>query len=132
MSRSLCRPNDRRRRRASHDVPVSRHVPVTRHEACHGKPSIRRWVTAEHGAIAATMLVRTGEDWIGRVVTGAIDPNLPETGIPVPLAEPYAGLDLTGAAAGGRPGCRSGTRQDRNPGFVRLSVARPNVKPSGL
>jgi hypothetical protein len=54
----------------------------------------------EQTAVAATVFVRTGEDWVGYVVTGAIDLDLPEIGISVPLTELYAGLDLTSSTAG--------------------------------
>jgi hypothetical protein len=46
-----------------------------------------------------TVLVRAGEDWIGHVVTGAIDRKLPEIGISVPLSEVYRGLEFSDAAS---------------------------------
>jgi len=73
---------------------------ITRNEEYRATPSIRRYVMLEQAAIAATVFARAGEDWIGHVVTGAIDLNLPEIGISVPLTELYTGLDLTSAAAG--------------------------------
>jgi len=78
LSRSLRQPNEDRQSLASQDVPVF----------------------LEKAAIAAAVFARAGDDWVGHVVTGAIDPNPPDIGISVPETEIYAGLDLTSAAAG--------------------------------
>ncbi len=72
---------------------------ITKNEEYRATPSIRRYVMLEQAAVAATVFVRVGEDWVGHIVTGATDPMLPEIGISVPLAELYAGLDLTSAVA---------------------------------
>jgi Uma2 family endonuclease len=73
---------------------------ITKNEEYRATPSIRRYVMLEQTAVAATVFVRAGEDWVGHVVTGAIDLDLPEIGISVPLTEFYAGLDLTSSTAG--------------------------------
>jgi len=57
-------------------------------------------VFLEQAAIAARVFVSAGEDWIGHIITGTIELDLPEIGISVLMTEPYAGLDLASAAAG--------------------------------
>ncbi len=58
-------------------------------------PSIRRYVMLDQDRIAATVFAREGEDWIGRVVAERDTLLMPEIGIELPLAELYAGLDLS-------------------------------------
>jgi len=72
---------------------------ITKNEEYRATPSIRRYVMLEQAAVAATVFVRAGEDWVGHVVTGPIDLDLPEIGISVPLAELYHGLQLSDAAS---------------------------------
>ena len=57
--------------------------------------SIQHYVMLEQQAAAATVFSRTGEDWIGRLVTG-LDAvlALPAIGVDVPLSVIYAGIEL--------------------------------------
>ncbi len=65
-----------------------------------GTASVRRYVMLEQTAIEGTMFTRTadGDDWIGHILGPDAVLDMPEIGISVPLAEFYAGIDLTGAA----------------------------------
>jgi Uma2 family endonuclease len=81
-------------------ISTARTDRITKKKEYRATPSIRRYVMLEQAAVAAAVFVRTGEDWVGHVVTGAIDLDLPEIGISVPLTELYAGLDLRSSTAG--------------------------------
>jgi hypothetical protein len=54
----------------------------------------------EQDRIAATAFERRGEEWIGRLLVGDADLEMPEIGITVPLAELYEGIDFASAAEG--------------------------------
>ena len=65
-------------------------------------PSIRHYVILEQSAAAATLFSRSGEDWVETQVAGAdAVVGLPAIGIGLPLAEVYAEVGLSGAAAKG-------------------------------
>jgi len=67
---------------------------ITKNEEYRATPSIRRYVMLEQTAPAATVFSREGEDWVGRLATGAAATlALPEIGIELPLAELYAGIE---------------------------------------
>jgi Uma2 family endonuclease len=55
-------------------------------------PSIRRYVMLEQAQMAATVFSRQGDDWVGRVVSGAAVLAMPEIGVELPLAELYEGV----------------------------------------
>ncbi len=54
--------------------------------------SIQRYVMLEQARRAATVFARTGDDWVGHVLTGDAVLAMPEIGIELPLAEVYAGI----------------------------------------
>ena len=56
--------------------------------------SVRRYVMLEQAEVAGTMFERSGEDWVGHILTAASVIRMPEIGIELPLAELYDGLDL--------------------------------------
>jgi Uma2 family endonuclease len=66
---------------------------IIKNEEYHRTPSIQHYVMLEQDSIAATVFVRSGDDWIGRVMTG---PEavlaFPEIEVEVPLAEFYVGV----------------------------------------
>jgi Uma2 family endonuclease len=58
-------------------------------------PSIQRYIILEQTQAAAVVFSRKGEDWVSEVVTDEGVLSMPEIGITVPLAELYAGIDLS-------------------------------------
>ena len=59
-------------------------------------PSIQHYVMLEQGAAAATVFSRSGEDWVGRLVTDADALlSLPGIGVDLPLADIYADIELS-------------------------------------
>ena len=56
--------------------------------------SVQRYVMLEQAEVAGTMFERSGEDWVGHILTAASVIRMPEIGIELPLAELYDGLDL--------------------------------------
>jgi Uma2 family endonuclease len=69
---------------------------ITKNAEYRATPSIQHYVMLEQSAAASTVFSRSGEEWSGRLVT---DPdavlNLPAIGIDLPLAEIYAGIELS-------------------------------------
>jgi Uma2 family endonuclease len=64
-----------------------------------GTASVRRYVMLEQTAVEGTMFTwEEGGNWRGQILGPDTILDLPEIGIDVPLAEFYAGIDLTGAA----------------------------------
>lgn len=57
--------------------------------------SVRRYVMLEQDAVAATVFERAGDDWIGHILAEDAVLHMPEIGVELPLAEVYAGVDLT-------------------------------------
>ena len=57
--------------------------------------SVRRYVMLEQHQVAATVFERVGEDWVGHILAAEAILAMPETGIEVPLAEFYEGLDFS-------------------------------------
>ena len=57
--------------------------------------SMRRYIMLEQVEVGGTMFERIGQDWIGRILTADTVIRMPEIDIELPLAELYAGLDLT-------------------------------------
>jgi Uma2 family endonuclease len=55
-------------------------------------PSIRRYVILEQVRPGATVFSRERSDWVGRLVAGDAEIELPEVGISLPMAEIYEGL----------------------------------------
>jgi Uma2 family endonuclease len=60
--------------------------------------SIQRYVILEQDAIAATVYVRKGADLVVETLTEADTLRMPEIDVEVPMAEFYAGIDLTDEA----------------------------------
>jgi Uma2 family endonuclease len=67
--------------------------------------AVRRYVMLEKESIAATVFERSGDDWVGHVLTDTDVLKMPEIGIELPLAELYEGVDLSSVrdAAGSEP-----------------------------
>jgi Uma2 family endonuclease len=61
-------------------------------------PSIQRYVILEQDAIAATVFVRKGTDLVVETLTANETLRMPEIDVEVPMAEFYAGIDLTDEA----------------------------------
>jgi Uma2 family endonuclease len=61
-------------------------------------PSILRYVILEQDAIAATVYVRKGTDLVVETLTADETLRMPEIDVEAPLAEFYAGIDLTDEA----------------------------------
>jgi Uma2 family endonuclease len=59
--------------------------------------SVRRYVMLEQAAIQGMMFARSGEDgeWIGHILGPDAVLHMPEIGSDVPIAEFYAGIDLS-------------------------------------
>lgn len=57
-------------------------------------PSIVRYVILEPNAVAATVFTRTTGVWAGIVVVGAVELDMPEIGISLPLAELYTDVEI--------------------------------------
>ncbi|MBV8402063.1 MAG: Uma2 family endonuclease [Acetobacteraceae bacterium] len=57
--------------------------------------SVRRYVMLEKESVAATVFERSGDDWVGHVLTDTDVLRMPEIGIELPLAELYEGVDLS-------------------------------------
>jgi Uma2 family endonuclease len=57
--------------------------------------SVQRYVMLEQENVAATVFERSGDDWVGHLLTGGDAVlHMPEIGIEVPLAELYDGVAL--------------------------------------
>ena len=67
---------------------------VTKNEEYRATASIQRYVMLEQTRVAATVFVRSGENWTGTVVTGDATLAMPEIGVELPLSELYADVDL--------------------------------------
>ncbi len=68
-------------------------------------PSIQRYVIVQQTHVAAIVFVRQGDAWPSEIVAGAdAHLRLPEIGIDVPLAELYAGIELSADEAAERTG----------------------------
>jgi len=61
--------------------------------------SVTHYVMLEQDEIAATVLERSGEDWISHLLGATDTLLLPDVGIEIPLAELYEGLDLSSPVA---------------------------------
>ena len=57
--------------------------------------SIRRYVMLEQLRQAATVFASDGTDWVGHLITGDADLDLPEIGISIPLSAIYATIDFS-------------------------------------
>jgi hypothetical protein len=62
--------------------------------------SVRRYVMLEQTAIEGTMFTRSadGAEWVGRILNADSVLHMPEIGIDLPLADLYAGIDLSAPA----------------------------------
>lgn len=58
-------------------------------------PSIQRYVMLEQSRRGATVFSRAGDDWVGHVLTGGHDLELPEVGITLPMLELYEGVTFS-------------------------------------
>lgn len=65
---------------------------VEKNEEYRPTPSTRCYVMLEQTRRAATVFVRAGDDWAGRVRTGDAVLAMPEIGVDLPLAEVCAGI----------------------------------------
>jgi Uma2 family endonuclease len=57
-------------------------------------PSIQRYVILEQSRPAATVYVRSGDDWVADVLVGEVGLALPEIDSNIPLPEVYEGVPL--------------------------------------
>ncbi len=62
--------------------------------------SIQRYFMLEQSRIAGTMFVRVGDDWVGHLLDADAILQMPATGIEIPIAELYEGIDLTSPSEG--------------------------------
>lgn len=67
---------------------------IAKNEEYRATPSIRHYVMLEQTTQAATVFSRTGEDWVGHVLTGNAALALPEAGVELPLEEVYSGIEF--------------------------------------
>jgi Uma2 family endonuclease len=57
-------------------------------------PSIQRYIILEQDSIDATVYTRSGDVWILQALVAGDTLDMPEIGVPLPLADIYAGIDL--------------------------------------
>jgi len=67
---------------------------IDKNEEYRQTPSIRRYVMLEQDRPAATVFMRSGNEWLGRVIAGDGVLGMPEIGAEIPLAELYEGVDF--------------------------------------
>jgi Uma2 family endonuclease len=67
---------------------------IVKNQEYRDTPSIQRYVMLEQDQKAATIFTRTGEDWVGHVLSGEVVLEMPEIGISVPLGELYEGVEF--------------------------------------
>jgi Uma2 family endonuclease len=72
---------------------------IVKNQEYRDTPSIRRYVMLEQDQQAVTQFARTGDDWVGHVMSGDVVLALPEIGIELPLAELYEGVAFAEPAA---------------------------------
>lgn len=73
---------------------------ILKNEEYAALPSVRRYVMLEQERIGATVFARSGDDWVGHILTGDAVLAMPEIGLEVPLTELYEGLDFSTSDAG--------------------------------
>ena len=61
--------------------------------------SVQRYVMLEQDSMAATVFERSGDDWVGHLLTGDAILRMPEIGLEVPLTELYEGIEFPEEAA---------------------------------
>jgi Uma2 family endonuclease len=57
-------------------------------------PSIQHYIMLAQDRQRATVFARTGDDWVGHIVSGDAILAMPEIGIEIPLAELYEGVSF--------------------------------------
>ncbi|HLY56215.1 MAG TPA: Uma2 family endonuclease [Stellaceae bacterium] len=57
-------------------------------------PSVRRYVILHQDSIAGTMFERSGDDWIGHVLSAQSVLKMPEIDVEIAMAELYTGIEL--------------------------------------
>ncbi|MBS0639409.1 MAG: Uma2 family endonuclease [Acetobacteraceae bacterium] len=67
---------------------------ITKNQEYRDAPSIQHYVILEQDRQAATVFSRHGDDWIGHVIVGETDLDMPEVSVSLPLADLYAGVEL--------------------------------------
>jgi Uma2 family endonuclease len=76
---------------------TSRTDTVTKNREYAATPSVRRYVILAQDEIGGTMFVRSGETWLGHLLTPESILLMPEIGIEVPLAEFYVDVEFSPA-----------------------------------
>lgn len=72
---------------------------ITKNQEYRSLPSVRRYVMLEQDSMAATVFERSGDDWVGHLLTQDALLRIPEIGIEVLLAELYEGIEFPEEAA---------------------------------
>jgi Uma2 family endonuclease len=67
---------------------------IVKNQEYRDTPSIQRYVMLEQDQQAATVFARSGDDWVGHVLSGDVVLDMPEIGISIALAELYEGVEL--------------------------------------
>ena len=67
---------------------------IEKNEEYRATPSIQRYLMLEQTRRAATVFSRSGDDWVGHVLTGDAALAMPEIGVALALAELYAGIEF--------------------------------------
>ena len=67
---------------------------VTKNQEYRATPSIQRYVMLEQTRIAATVFARSGDNWIGTVITGDATLAMHEIGVELPMSELFAEVEL--------------------------------------
>ena len=70
--------------------------------------SIQRYVILEQDSIAATVMVRRGQDWIVRTFLAGDTLSMPEIEAEIPLSDLYAGVELAPPEPGETPQLAAG------------------------
>jgi Uma2 family endonuclease len=68
---------------------------ATKNAEYRATPSIQHYVMLEQTERAATVFSRLDNDWIGSLLIGDAALSLPGIGVELPLADIYAGVELT-------------------------------------
>jgi Uma2 family endonuclease len=68
---------------------------VTKNHEYAATPSVQRYVILSQDEVAGTMFERVGSDWVGHLLAADAVLRMPESGIEVPLAEFYEGVDFS-------------------------------------
>jgi Uma2 family endonuclease len=77
---------------------------ITKNQEYAATPSVRRYVILAQDEMGGTMFERSGEDWIGHLLTPGSILRMPEIGVEIPLAELYEDVSFSSRPAEGAAG----------------------------